>query len=718
MKLLRAHVRNFKLLEDVEVLFSTSQERPLTVIRAENGSGKTSLLYALKWAFFGIEGLPPLARRLRLISSSAPPGVPVDVQVVIEFENTDDSGITTKYRLIRTTTQTPTASDDKVEFGGERVRLLKISAVGEDDVDPALLLKLLPQRLQNVFFTDGEDVQNFISGSGSIDQRQTQVHQAIRSLLGLEDLEVAAEDLEKVLRKCRSEVARFAGSEVEEANKALEQTEDQITEIEGKISELGEKSRGMREQRGKWEKELEQIKGLGELDVLNRDIFELDRDIVSLEKERTQTLLSIRRLIRSEDFSWALLKDNLEKGTTALNGFADRGIIPGVSIEVLVDRLYLSVCICGESLVEGDADGERRRQHLQDLIEEQRYAADTSQRLTRILHVARDSKATNDAKRGENRDFWATLTGWLTVFTEKRDALTMKTALKAAALERRAKIDDSRVRELTTKIQRVGAQIEVDLTVVGGLEERRHLTNEVREVKKRAVDEAESARNKDVALATRKFVAEDMFALAKGTLEILEVDYVERVGERMSVLFMEIVGSDPEFEAGVFAGVHIAENFDIVVDTRNERRLDPAFELNGASQRALTLAFIWALMEISNTVAPLIIDTPLGMVAGGVKTRMVETITRPSQPGEPDNQVVLMLTRSEIRDIESLLDKRVGKVITMSCSKDFPADLVYPWEVDRPVVRTCRCNHRESCRVCARNYDEQHGVVRRVGAET
>ena len=55
--------------------------------------------------------------------------------------------------------------------------------------------------------------------------------------------------------------------------------------------------------------------------------------------------------------------------------------------------------------------------------------------------------------------------------------------------------------------------------------------------------------------------------------------------------------------------------------------------------------------------------------------------------------------------------------MTMSCSKDFPEDLVYPWDVDHPLVRTCTCNHRVSCRVCARRYDEQHGVVMRVGTE-
>jgi hypothetical protein len=99
------------------------------------------------------------------------------------------------------------------------------------------------------------------------------------------------------------------------------------------------------------------------------------------------------------------------------------------------------------------------------------------------------------------------------------------------------------------------------------------------------------------------------------------------------------------------------------------------------------------------------------MVAGGVKTRMVDVITRPPTGSLPDFQVVLFLTRSEIRDVEELLDERGGIVRTLSCSKDYPEDLAYDWGVDRPVVQACACNHRESCGVCARRYDEQHGIV-------
>ena len=125
--------------------------------------------------------------------------------------------------------------------------------------------------------------------------------------------------------------------------------------------------------------------------------------------------------------------------------------------------------------------------------------------------------------------------------------------------------------------------------------------------------------------------------------------------------------------------------------------------------RKIYWAFIWALMEVAEVEAPRIIDTPLGMVAGAVKTRLTEAIAAPPEHGKPNYQVVLLLTRSEIRDVENIIDERAGVLRTMSCSKD-AKDLRVPWGLDRPQVRVCTCSHRQSCRICARSYDDDNEI--------
>ena len=58
MKLLRAEFENFRLLRNLALDFSTDDAKNLTVIRAENESGKTTILTALQWALYGDDALP------------------------------------------------------------------------------------------------------------------------------------------------------------------------------------------------------------------------------------------------------------------------------------------------------------------------------------------------------------------------------------------------------------------------------------------------------------------------------------------------------------------------------------------------------------------------------------------------------------------------------------------------------------------------------------
>ena len=71
--------------------------------------------------------------------------------------------------------------------------------------------------------------------------------------------------------------------------------------------------------------------------------------------------------------------------------------------------------------------------------------------------------------------------------------------------------------------------------------------------------------------------------------------------------------------------------------------LNPDRDLNGASRRALTIAFILALTRVSEVVAPNTIDTPLGMMSGFVKRSVRRTAI------EQSSQLILFRTRDAIK---------------------------------------------------------------------
>ena len=712
MRLIRAHVQNFKLLEDVQLEFSTERHRPLTVVRAENGSGKTSLLYAFQWAFWGMTGLPSSARSSRLTSSATPVGKATTVSVMIEFEVRDDRGDTGHYRLIRSVVETP-SEGDTVERQPDRVRLLQITPAGEEDKSgpESWIRAWMPERLREVFFTDGDSVQTFISGEVATRQRQDRVQSAIRDLLGIEALRIAVGDVDASFKNFRAEAAKSGGRDTSDLELGLEETDAKIERLEGDLKTLRERVANMADQRTAWEKELSGLRGIGDIDELNTRIEEGEREHLRLESQRLACLTRMRNALKSEDYSWHALDEQLRKGVQVLDGLVDRRVIPGVSVEVLADRLGIGECICGQPL----APGSEHRGHVERLLQEQRGVPGSRQRLTELAHSARQTEATERGKREADQAFSTASSQLLSEFTSTRDSLRAKAAELKDLHDRRSRIDEDRVRDLASHVEDVRAKIAQGNQEIGSKERDLEAARELKAVQEDQLDKAEKAAAISEELAIKRDVAQDLANLANGVLGVLEKDYVARVSERMKEIFMEIVGSydDPaheDFGPVLFTGVHIDNEFNINVDTHDGRRLDPDFELNGASKRALTLSFIWALMEVSGATARRIIDTPLGMVSGGVKSRMVDAITRPPEEGLPEFQVVLFLTRSEIRDVEELIEERAGTVVTLSCSHHYPVDLVHAWDTDYPLSRVCPCNHRESCRICARRYDELHGV--------
>ena len=450
MKLESAHITNFKLLEDVSFQFSSHLAQPLTVIRAENGSGKTSMLYALRWAMYGENGIPP---QMRLTSTAHPAGRPVHVQVRIEFTTSDPfSRADARYRLIRTCEETP-GEGDNYNRSPSRLRLLRRTDRGEEDIEEGmegLISAVLPLNLADVFFTNGDDVQRFIAGGQHGErERQEAVHKAIRKLLGLEDVEAVEANLSAAARRLRRESTSIGGQELRDAEDALERIEDELNKQRENLSLINQRKSAVDEQIRLDERALDAIKGIGDLDSIQAKIHEIEKDIRHLEIQETDIRQQMKELLRSEDLSKGLIGEQLDRGITVLAELVNRKIIPGSSLEVLFDRLQLGTCICGEELKAGTP----RHNHLTSLIEEQRQVAPRLQRLTALWHESR-SRATSTSDEDEiGESFYERASSLNRQFTECLDRQRRKNADLRAEEEKREQIDQEQVQFLTRRLQ-------------------------------------------------------------------------------------------------------------------------------------------------------------------------------------------------------------------------------------------------------------------------
>ena len=190
-------------------------------------------------------------------------------------------------------------------------------------------------------------------------------------------------------------------------------------------------------------------------------------------------------------------------------------------------------------------------------------------------------------------------------------------------------------------------------------------------------------------------VAQDIQTVLSRAYERLTTDELHKVSNLMNSIFLEMIGSDPS-QGAIIQSAGITDQFEITVYGPNGRPLNPDRDLNGASRRALTLAFILALTRVSGIEAPNVIDTPLGMMSGYVKTSVLTTAIRES------SQLILFLTRSEIADCEDILDAEAANVITLTNTAHYPVMLANDPEMAERSILRCDCNHRQECTICQR----------------
>ena len=692
MKLLRARIENFRLLKEVELEFSTDTDRNLSVIRAANESGKTTLLTALQWGLFGDKALPDRGKNFRHspIDASSGEAKSITVSVEIDYGMPDLAGDDTIYRLTRSMTETVKGGDWKK--GRTDVCLFHLKQTGADPMPnpDAHISPYLPEELREVFFTDGDRALSFIEGARG-DQTE-RVEGAIRSLLGLGVIEKAHDDIHEVELGLNRKIRREAGNQND-----LKAISERLVSLQEGIPQLEKEIDSLKKSRLRLE-DLEQEADGRLSDALrkgNRTELEKQRQAAiqgrkSAEKDATQAARDHADLFKSEFLGKHLLAEPFKKAKEILDGLHRQGKIPSQTIPVLEDRLNQPTCICGEHLDPKGQDGQKRRKHIQHLIDESRNSDEIQRKVTELFYSA--------------QELLRPVTGH--PWSDKCNAVQAR----RQRAHRRSKENGEAEREAETKI---GDLPHVDIQQLRDSRNRyrdQHREAQTREIrqsqelglKRQTVKEVEKERDKLLdqdkkgqELRAELKVAKDLEDILTNALETMKTRELKQVSKRMNTLFLEMIGADVS-QRSIITRAEITEAFRIVVFGRYDQPLDPSQDLNGASRRALTIAFILALTKVSEVEAPNVIDTPLGMTSGYVKTSILQIASQQS------SQLILFLTHDEIKGCEEILDRYAGRVHTLTNPAHYPKILVNDPGVYDTRVLLCACNHRQYCEICER----------------
>ena len=703
MKLIRAEFENFRLLRDLTLDFSTDDSKKLTVIRAENESGKTTILNALKWALYGDDALPGKRHEYRLSPIDWDIGdkthVPISVQVDYEtFVRHHKSRIMSrrKFRIIRTTSEALNGREWTPKPTKVDLFSLDVSGASPINSPEAQIQDHLPPELQDVFFTDGDRVLSFIETTVSNSTKRGRVQKAIRSLLGLGVIEDALSHVNKAASDLNKEAKKIGfDEELNRIYTSLIEVEKDIVEYESNVKGAKEQFTAYDEKLAEVGREIDETLIKGNREELQREIEDTRRQIKQLDSQQQDASKEHANLFREMSLSRDLMSSVLEKGLSKLDELRDQRKIPNITLPVLEERLKNVSCICGESLDEYNQEGNRRRNHILHLIEESRKS-DSLQHSITDLYFA--SRTLQQFPNTENR-LW--LNEYNSVFKRRDELQTLREnqGKRLSALE--AKLDDipdidiqglrrteNEYNDQRDRFQRTLVKNETHLS---------RLKEEQLSLSAQRDNLLRKQRKGDRILAQLEVSQDVKLVLERSYDRITNVE-LTKVSDQMNKVFLEMIGADPE-QGAIIQSAEISRDFDILVYGPHNRVLNPDRDLNGASRRALTLAFILALTRVSQVEAPNVIDTPLGMMSGYVKRSVLKTAVRES------SQLVLFLTRSEITDCGDILDKDAGRVITLTNPAHYPRMLVNNPSVDEGMILRCECNHSAHCEICERRMD-------------
>lgn len=707
MKLKKAFFKNFRLLRELEIDFSIDPDYSLTVIRAENDSGKTTILTALQWALYGDIALPHKGKEYRIhpIDWDFEYNPKVNIEVIVEFEHTIHiptgdaqfrESIKT-YRLIRTTNEEQKGS--KLNRRTSEVTLLELNSQGDTPIEPVepILRDMLPLELREVFFTDGDRALSFIEADISTTAKRQRVQNAIKALLGLNVIENSIKHINDALSDVNRKVKNYSDStELSDISDKLEQTTNELNDYEPKLKEITEELTQTELKLDEIEKNIATVLSRGDSEKLSKDLKENKEIIEKLEKNDKELERLHTNLFKDKSLAVNLLKPIITKAISELSILKKKGIIPRDTIPVLEERLNLKKCFCGESLDENSPEGLKRKNYLLQLIRDQKSTDTLREQLTELFYNSR-----NYLPESENNDL-----NWI----EKcKDILVKRT-------ENAEQINKARenYRNLDLQLQQLG---DTDIT------ELRRLKRHLQEQKNRLIREQERTqhhilsskknekelKNKQESLLkqkkrNRKLLSEleasqDINNVLRNTYNAIINDELKKVSDAMNKYFLKMICVDPE-QGAIIQKAEINKEFDIKVYGPRSRKLDPDRDLNGASRRALTLSFILALTKVSEVAAPNIIDTPLGMTSGHVKKSILETTI------ENSKQLVLFLTRMEIEACQDIIEKNAGNILTITNSAHYPKMLKNDPKVNEYNALRCDCNHYEYCKICERIGDE------------
>ena len=423
------------------------------------------------------------------------------------------------------------------------------------------------------------------------------VKEAIRSLLGFSIVERALQHSRDVSLRLNRKVRKDARGrqDLQAVSDELNSLHEQIGIREASVAQAITVRDNLDDHAKGADRELAAALRKGNKEELEGQRQTAIRNRKSAERDADQAARDQANLFRSELLGKHFLSGPFAVAKNVLDGLREQGKIPNQTIPVLEDRLNQPTCICGESLAQDDLNGDRRRTHIQHLIAESRKSDAIQEKVTELYFGAQE------LLRPIQDQTWSDEYSSVLERRMRANERRERSGEEEAAIDAKiAVLPDADVRQLRIARDRFREQLLDAERDVGRLETL--LETERRDVKRLEGERGKLLQRDDKSkrISAELAVAQDLQEVLTSALETMRTRELQRVSDRMNDIFLKMIGADAAQRA-IIRRATITPEFRILVFGLHDNRLDPSLDLNGASRRALTIAFILALTQVSES---------------------------------------------------------------------------------------------------------------------
>ncbi len=712
MKLVKASFKNFRLLRNIEIKFSMDERKKLTVIRAENGTGKTTIMSALIW---GLYGSKVVKEKLYPLSMFDEGNGEKQIETEVEIDFTTEEVVSHKsktvinnkqYRLKRRVITKISSDGKSFSQSQDDFTLLESDEVGfkpviQSKIEP-IIERTLPLHLKDIYFTDGDKALTFIESTATATEKRHRVRKAIESLLSMKELESIISNLKSVKRSFAQQIDNTDyGKKLLEAENKLKDNDDWIEGAEEDLNDFLEQKSEADNQLKILKSKIEDQLKLGNKTALAKEIKEVEKQILRARDGKKLAIIEQCEILNDQNIAINVIGPKLNNAISLLDQMNAKDKFPMQFIPVLKRVLNKNECLCGSDLSEKSKEGVKKRQYMLGIINDCAQMDLLNKRASDLFH-SQDKYLEDDASKDWVYKYERSINLYFSSNSTLEENLQNRKQKEAKLDEINDELLNAYREQATTTSSKI-RELETEITIS---------TQEIKKSREqnlfaqRDIDLYSSKVGKKNKAGGKHSLTDALLKIYDNTFEVIKTTELEKVSQEMNKIFLSMIGTDTGLNPdGIIQKCSLTPEFDIKVYGPNQQSLNPDTELNGASRRAITLSFILALTKVSNVTATNIIDTPLGMTSGLVKQSILRNLI------EQGSQIVMFLTYDEIKGVENIIDDYAGETVTLSFAGHYPIMLKNKPERQGESFM-CECNHRQCCNICERT-DQTNMQIRR-----